>query len=146
MLDKAKLRFKNYDNITFISADITSPDFKTPQTDIAILFLTLQFIEPSMRQYVLSRTAQALKPNGTLILVEKVDNDHTHKTYTKLYHQYKNRQGYTKQEIEAKAEALKGILTPVSVQSNELYLDYAGLKNRDLFWKWLNFAAWTAQK
>jgi tRNA (cmo5U34)-methyltransferase len=56
-----------------------------------------------------------MNPGGMLILSEKTENS----GYAlEQYHLYKERQGVSREDIEAKAASLKGVMFPESVETH----------------------------
>jgi len=83
----------------------TIPDHYT-NFDMIMCNWTLQFSKEKFN--ILEKIYQALKPQGILIVSEKVSND---PKMIELYHQWKFSQGVSLEDIEQKAQALKGIMT-----------------------------------
>jgi len=114
---------------------------------VILSILTLQFVPIERRQQLLRDISQALRPGGTLIIVEKIlgataDLDDV---LVERYHALKRRNGYTDQQITRKAEALQGVLVPVQGRWLEQMLRTAGF-NTDIAWARLNFRMWLAQR
>jgi tRNA (cmo5U34)-methyltransferase len=123
-------------------------DFPPVQASVMLCVLTLQFIPLEYRQRLVRRMYEHLVPGGALLLVEKVlgatagINDVMVETYLGL----KADHGYSPEQIERKRLALEGVLVPVTARWNEELLAMAGFTQRDVIWRWMNFAAWLAVK
>ncbi|MEK6624185.1 MAG: carboxy-S-adenosyl-L-methionine synthase CmoA, partial [Bdellovibrionota bacterium] len=109
---------------------------------------TLQFITPKNRLALLKKIVSGLAPKGVLILSEKIINHNSHiqKLTTKLYYDFKKRNGYSELEIAQKREALDNILVPWTAERNLMLLKNAGLKNISMLFKWYNFASFIGYK
>jgi len=109
--------------------------------------LTLMFIPLEERHALVRQVYEALQPGGIFIVVEKVHwNDfRMHDMTVDEYHAMKERNGYTKAEIEAKARSLDGVLIPQTPRENEAMLMKAGFDTAS-FWQWMNFQGWVAFK
>jgi tRNA (cmo5U34)-methyltransferase len=149
MLDKALRKaqmFSMADRVVFNRQDITRLDISG--AGAIILNYTLQFINPAVRQDFLGTIYQGLKPNGVLILSEKVvceDNGYNEQ-FLASYYQYKKNRGYSELEIAQKREALENVLIPLSRQENRNILKQAGFSRVETFFQWFNFVSFIASK
>ena len=123
-------------------------EFPPVRASVVLSVLTLQFVPIEYRQRVVSRAYDALEPGGALILVEKVlgATAMLTETLSRQYHALKAANGYSTEEIAAKATSLEGVLVPVTARWNEELLHAAGFAHVDCFWRWMNFAGWLAVK
>lgn len=116
----------------------------------SVIFMnyTLQFVRPLHREAVLKQIYAGLKPNGCLILVEKIlGNDSLfNRLYIDLYYAYKQRVGYSDKEIKQKREALENVLIPYRLDENIELLQRCGFTSTDVFFKWYNWAGIIAVK
>jgi len=149
MLARAKRKaemFSMAGKISFLEQDITRTDV-TGAGGI-ILNYTLQFIQPGKRPGFLAGVHAGLRPDGVLILSEKVisrDVDfNVH--FQESYHRYKTRRGYSELEIANKREALENVLIPLSIQENMEMLRLAGFSTIETFFQWFNFISIAARK
>lgn len=111
----------NYLMLDFSNANITcdslvSPDFlkTTRQYDVVCCHYVLQFIHPSEQDRALRKVMELVKPGGILILGHKSAHhgllgEEAHEQYM----QFRIRNGYTREEIQAKTKALKGAMYPM---------------------------------
>lgn len=123
-------------------------DIKIPQCQVVILNYTLQFIEPSKRQKILSDVFASLKEGGIFILTEKIacQNGSVEKLLTDLYYDFKRRNGYSELEISQKREALEKVLIPLQSQDHLRMLKTAGFIKTEMIFRWYNFACFIGIK
>ena len=115
---------------------------------MVIMNLTLQFVRPLYRQKLITNLAHGMRPDGCLVLVEKVLSQFStlNRFLIKYYYAFKQRNGYSDLEISQKREALENILIPYRVEENmELLLNH-GFSQCDVFFKWHNFCGIIALK
>lgn len=148
MICEARNAFKNQENTVFMYHDLREgfPSLTSPSIIFSVL--TLQFIPIEYRQKIIKDIYKSLRPGGAFILVEKVlGNSAEHEeTFTKLYYELKQQNGYSYEDIKRKRYNLEGVLVPCSASWNEEMLRTAGFTKIDCFWKYLNFAGWAAFK
>lgn len=116
-----------------------------PRWTVVLAVLTLQFVALERRQRVLDDIRRAIAPDGALLVVEKVTGGTglAGVTLEAEYLEMKARHGYTAEQIDAKREALQGVLVPLTADENEERLRHAGFEVEPV-WRALNFAAWMA--
>lgn len=149
MIDKARRKseqFSNHQQLSFQTDDITTCSLVDPF--VILCNYTLQFLRPLSRQSFVNRLYGALPKGGVLILCEKTiaHSKQLNRDFITSYHAFKKKQGYSELEIAAKREALENVLVPFSMQENLLMLETAGFQEKEVFFKWLNFAAFIAVK
>lgn len=149
MLSKARLKAEFYapdGAIEFRQEDITT--LERPGTGAFILNYTLQFVRPVLRQALIQRLYDNLRPGGLLLLSEKtiLEDKRLNRTYIEIYHDFKREQGYSELEIARKREALENILIPFSAAENNLLLQQAGFAPISTFFQWFNFSSFVALK
>lgn len=147
MIEKAKENIKNK-NVTLIYGDITNSDIEIHNASFITSILTLQFIPQRKRKQVIEKAFQGLNKGGALVIVEKVigNNARFDEMFIELYHDFKFSSGLTEQEIFAKSRAIRGVMTPNTVQENISMLQEVGFKDVDIFFKWCNFVGFIAIK
>jgi len=135
-----------------VQVDILDLDLRHAYPDVmaqlTLAILTLMFIPLEHRFQVLRRIWQHTVPGGAVLLVEKVlgYDAEIAQLFVDAYHAFKQRQGYTREEIDRKALALEGVLVPMPAAWNEDALHKAGFRQVECFWRWMNFAGWLAIK
>jgi tRNA (cmo5U34)-methyltransferase len=143
MLDKARHNLTRLDirrDCRFEEADLNT-GVGIENASVVVLNLTLQFVRPLYRDRLINDIASGLVDNGCLILVEKVlSNDSLfNRTFVRLHHEMKRRNGYSELEIAQKREALENVLIPYRAEENIELLKKNGFRHADVFFKWYNF-------
>lgn len=116
--------------------------------DLIVCYYTLQFISPAERQHAFDRIYRALKWGGALVMFEKVRHPDARfqDIATSMYTDFKLEQGYTGDEIVAKARSLKGVLEPFSTAGNMGLLERAGFVDVTTIFKYVCFEGFLAVK
>ena len=125
-------------NVRIIEGDVRTVEFPEP-IGAAVCLWTLQFVPILDRTLVLKRLRAAMRDGGVLVVAEKIDSA----PHVQRYHDWKHENGYSREEIEAKALALRGVLNPMTYDANVAMLRSCGFIVEPLM-GWLNFAAWVA--
>ena len=137
--------------------DATSPveircqdimDTKIENASLVVMNLTLQFIEPSLRESLLEHIYNGLNPGGVLVLSEKTNmpNEHEQDTLTDYYYAFKRQQGYSDLEIAQKREALDNVLIPDTLGTHRTRLHQAGFSHVTPWFQCFNFMSLLAHK
>ena len=136
------LNFQFYENLKKVS------EYEISNQNIISSYYTLQFINPSIRQFVVNKIFNSLNWGGAFILFEKVRGPDARfqDIMQTLYTEYKISQGYDEKEIIGKTLSLKGILEPFSSNANIEMLKRAGFKDINLIFKKLPFEGYLAIK
>jgi len=115
---------------------------------VVLLVLTLQFVRPLYRERVIRSIYDGMRPNGCLILVEKVlgESSTFNRLFIKHYYDLKRKNGYSDLEIAQKREALENVLVPYRLEENRQLLTGCGFRSVDVFFKWYNFCGMLAMK
>ena len=126
-------------NIDLINDDIFTVELG--KSNLVILYYTLHFIHPMIRQEVLNKIYESLNWGGALILFEKVraPDARFQDISSNLYTQYKLEKGYTGEEIINKTMSLNGILEPFSTNGNIDMLKRAGFVDINSILKYVCF-------
>ena len=135
----AKTRYRATKNLNFKKENAIDHVYKS--CDLVILYYTLQFVDLSKRAGLLLNLYKSLKEGGGLLIFEKTrqDNPRTNDILNQLYTDFKLKNGYTGNEIVAKARSLKGVLEPLSTEQNLVLLQKAGFSNSTIIHKTLCF-------
>jgi len=146
MLDYARARCRDYPHVSFQVADVT--DFAFADARAIISFYTLQFIPQPDRRAVVERIFRALEPGGIFLLFEKTchPDPAVNRELTERYYAFKRSQGFTEEEILAKAAALEGVLIPQSEEANLSMLIEAGFPSPRRIFSELGFQGYVAEK
>ena len=147
MLDQARSRLAGHDQVQLIHGDALVQQFE-PDISLFYSLYTLQFINAQKRLELCKRIHQSLSERGGLILVEKVlDHDPVvTDIFTHLHWSKKEEMGFDVKEIYTKAQALRGVLVPFTVQENIQMLNAAGFSRVSVFFKWCNFCGMVGVK
>lgn len=150
MLAAARERFA--DHIRFGMVEILDMDLRNAfpecRASVVLSVLTLQFTPIEYRLEIVGRVFDALEPGGAFVLVEKVlgSGPGLNRLFVDEYLALKERNGYSREEIDRKRFSLEGVLVPVTAAWNEDMLRGCGFRSVDCFWRLLNFAGWIAVK
>ncbi len=132
--------------VELVQANIQAVDITN--ASVAVLNFTLQFIPVQERLAVLNKIAAGLRPNGVLILSEKVAfDDATHQQLMiELHHNFKRANGYSDLEIAQKRAAIENYLIPETLATHRQRLREAGFHSVDVWFQCFNFASIIAIK
>lgn len=149
MIKKCRLRFSKMNSsstIHLICSDIEDINIKRAQ--LVILNFTLQFIEPSGREYLLKKIYEGLLPGGLLILSEKIkaSTGITQELYTEWHQAFKRYQGYSDLEISQKRTALEQVLVADTLQTHLKRLSSCGFSRTEPWFQCFNFVSMMAFK
>lgn len=123
-------------------------DLHLENASVVLMVLTLQFVRPLHRSRLLRSIYESLRPQGCLILVEKltVADSLLNRLYIKHYYEMKRRNGYSDMEISQKREALENVLIPYRMEENRELLTSEGFRHCEEYFRWYNFAGMIAVK
>ncbi|MEQ8232914.1 MAG: methyltransferase domain-containing protein [Gammaproteobacteria bacterium] len=146
MVDLARQRTARHAAVSVLQEDLTT--FAPEHCDLIVASYTLQFVPPRVRQQVFERLYSALEWGGALVLFEKVraPDARFQDMMSSLYADYKLEQGYSGDEIVAKARSLKGVLEPFSTAGNLGLLERAGFVDVMSVFKYVCFEGFLAIK
>ena len=150
MLEKcrAKFRERGTDRPLELQCRDLNEGVVVEDATVAILVLTLQFLRPLRRDRLIADIYRGLRPQGCLLLVEKVLGEDSlfNRLFIKYYYDMKRRNGYSESEISQKREALENVLIPYKLLENRELLLTTGFRYVDVFFKWYNFCGLVAVK
>jgi len=132
--------------ITYRCEDLIATELDA--SDYVVMFYTLQFTPPSVRQSVVDRIYKSLNWGGAFLLVEKVRGPDARfqDIATALYEEFKLRNGFEPAESAAKTRSLRGVLEPFSSDGNRDLLRRAGFVDVMSIAKHICFEAFLAIK
>lgn len=141
-----RLSTEQYDNIQCHCADIL--DIGVENASVVVLNFTMQFIAPEKRQQLLDRIHAGLRPGGILVVSEKIlmPDPELNELLTDLYHNFKQRMGYSELEISRKRTALENVLIPETLQTHRQRFARSGFREADVWFQCFNFASMTIFK
>ncbi len=145
MINKANEK-KGSLNIEFICDDILQ--YELEKSDLIVCYYTVQFIRPSERQRFIDKIYASLKWGGALILFEKIRacDARFQDIATSLYNDFKLNNGYSPDQIVAKARSLIGILEPFSTNGNLDLMKRANFVDIITMLKYISFEGFLAIK
>jgi tRNA (cmo5U34)-methyltransferase len=150
MLEKcdAKLRESGMDRAYELRCADLDDGVRLEGASVVLLILTLQFVRPLNRDRLIADIYRGLRPNGCLLLVEKVlgEDSLLNRLFIRYYYDLKRRNGYSELEITQKREALENVLVPYKLLENREILIRTGFRYADVFFKWYNFCGMVAVK
>lgn len=146
MIAQARVECGELPNLQFVEDDINV--FPYEPADLFVSFCTIQFVPPYARQALFDKIYQSLNWGGAFIMYEKVRApDARFQDYmTSVYTEYKLAQGYSPDEIIAKARSLKRVQEPFSTQGYLDLLKRAGFVDTMTVIKWVCFEGFLAIK
>ena len=118
------------------------------QACFVVVNYTLQFIPVNERIPLLKNIFDGLLPGGILFISEKIrfNSNYFQNTCTDIYESFKEDQGYSKEEIYNKKEALDKVLQPFTEEQLKDSLSEAGFTHVESVIKWNNFMSLIAIK
>ena len=146
MIERARKTCAGMDNIELYCEDILTCALDKP--DMIISYYTVQFIEERHRQALFDRIYQSLNWGGAFILFEKVGapDSRFQDMMSCLYREFKQRKGFSSEEILNKEVSLKGVLKPFSTAGNLGLLERAGFVDVMTIMKYVSFEGFLAIK
>jgi len=123
-------------------------DVSIEDASVVVLNFTLQFIPRELRDSVICRICQGLRPGGIMVLSEKVtfEDPHLDALNIDLHHQFKRSNGYSDLEISRKRSALENVLLPETLSQHKQRIGRAGFSSCDVWFQCFNFASLIALK
>lgn len=146
MLDAAALRFAGND------VDVQEWDLRrgyplVNRPSVTLAVLTLQFLPVEYRHVLVEQACRRTVPGGIFILVEKLlGHGETGREFAREYRSFKQANGYSDEQIDAKNAALEGVLVPLTAEGNRELLRSSGFEHVECFWRWFNFAGFVGVK
>lgn len=143
-IDKSRNLLPRLNSLTvdYFSYDITE-FYGFQDCSLVTSLFTLQFIDRNLRQDLLKRIYDGLRPDGAFIWAEKVyaESGKIQEMLTSALHQHK-KQFFDASEILDKDADLRRLMRPNTSAKNQQMAEEAGFTNGELIWKSLNFEAW----
>ncbi|PLA75305.1 carboxy-S-adenosyl-L-methionine synthase CmoA [Hydrogenovibrio sp. SC-1] len=132
--------------VELICGDMTTLPIEN--ASVIVLNFTLQFIEPSLRQTLLTRLYEGLNPGGILILSEKVhfESPDLQNAIEHLHLQFKRANGYSELEIAQKRAALENVLQSDTAETHLQRFAKAGFQTAGCWFQAYNFMSFLAIK
>ena len=149
MLEKARqklLQVQQIHEIELIYENAEKCSFEN--SSVVVINYTLQFLPLQERQKLLRSVYDGLTPGGLLFLSEKIKSAYPRfqETITLHYEAFKAHNGYARNEIERKKEALENVLLPLTEAQQVQMLHESGFSQVDSLLKLHNFISLVALK
>jgi len=150
MVEKANQLLKHQQDSTtaveLICADIADIDIR--DASVIVMNFTLQFIAPELRQVLIQRIYDGLKPGGILILSEKLafSEEAVNQFHIESHHDFKRDNGYSDLEISQKRSALEKVLIPETLSVHQERIRTAGFSFTEKWFQCFNFVSMVAVK
>lgn len=153
MLERARRKvssagFNNCIELRFgdLNGDVERLEFEG--AGLVTLCWTLQFVRPPRRDRLIRWIYDGLVEGGALIVTEKVlaDDSCLNRLFIELYYGFKNRNGYSSDEIRRKREALENVLVPYRISEDLELFRGNGFEVAETFFQWHNFAGFVCVK
>lgn len=115
---------------------------------VVVINFTLQFLSTESRLALLTKVYQGLRPNGILILSEKLvfSDDEQNQRQIDWHHTFKRANGYSDMEVSQKRKALENVLIPETFETHLLRLQQAGFEQSYQWFQAFNFVSMVAIK
>lgn len=138
--------YKSNTTIHVIEADIVDIDINN--ASMVVLNFTLQFIEPEKRLAILEKIYQGLRPNGVLVLSEKISSEDPviHELLFNMHHDFKRANGYSELEISQKRSLLENVMLTDSIECHLERLKNVGFQHASTWYQCFNFTSFIAIK
>jgi len=149
MIDRAEEKLADLPaqhQLTLLCSDVMQ--VALPKASAVVINYTLQFLPVGQRTTLLQRIWDCLVPGGILMISEKVrlNSPAFQEIGTNLYEQFKEKQGYSRTEIEKKKEALENVLIPFTEDEHRQLLQQSGFTHIESVMKWNTFMTLVAMK
>lgn len=146
-LTKNVLGFPTKIPINPILGDITKIPLQQNISFCALNF-TLQFIPIEKRFELLEKIFHSLDKNGAVVLSEKLHFDEPEEEYRirNWHHDWKEQQGYSRQEIEQKAKSIATIMPTETLQKHKDRLYGIGFQRITIWYQAFSFVSLVAEK
>lgn len=149
MVKRCKLHieaFKGNTPVEIIEGNIQ--DIEITNASMVVLNFTLQFIERSQREALLTKIAKGLNPGGLLVLSEKVSHgdSKTDELLIDLHHKFKRDNGYSELEVAQKRSALEKVMLTDTTEQHINRLKNAGFNHISPWFQCYNFISFVAIK
>lgn len=133
-------------NLEFHCADII--DSQLESSSFVVAYYALQFIKTKHRRAIIKKIYDSLETGGAFIFYEKVYavNAHFQEILSGAHFDFKASNGFSHDEILAKALSIKGVLMPNTTRENIDLLKSVGFKEMSRVMQHCNFEGYLAIK
>jgi len=149
MIDKARQALTDDDSdvpVELVCADIN--DVAIQNASVVVMNFTLQFILPELRQALIQKIYNGLRPGGVLILSEKLafEDERSNQFHIDSHHDFKRANGYSDLEISQKRSTLEKVLIPETLGQHQSRIEQAGFEFVEKWYQCFNFVSMVAVK
>jgi len=149
MVERCKMHinaFKGDTPVEVIEANIQ--EVKIENASMVVLNFTLQFIEKSERQALVTNIAEGINKGGILVISEKISHGDSviDEHLVDLHHNFKRTNGYSELEVAQKRTALENVMRTDSVEQHIARLTNAGFSHVSPWFQCFNFISFIAIK
>ena len=147
MIKEAKKKCKDVANIDFIHMDALN--YKSfDNINFILAVFVLQFIPLENRKKLLKKIYDEMPSGASIFIAEKIiaDKGLFEDIWLEIYWDLKKHHGLNADEVISKAESLRGVLTPLTLDENIQMLKDCGFRHIEVPFKWCNFATLLAVK
>lgn len=147
MLAVCRKRYEGNREVTVMKHDIRE-GMPVRGCSVILSCLTLQFVPIEYRQSIIQNVYDSLNAGGAFLFVEKVlgYSATIDEAMKEEYYAIKRENSYTEEQIASKRQSLEGTLVPVTEAANRQFLQAAGFRIIDTYWRYLNFCGLIAIK
>ena len=133
-------------NLEFVQSDIFKVDLK--KADLIVCSLMLPFFSHSNQKNLLKKICMNLKIGGAAIFLNKSISRHPNfeNIFNQLYYDFKIDQGIDPSDVLKKTKSLRSVHTLNTTDDDYHMLKKIGFKKIDIFFKYLNFTGFIAEK
>jgi tRNA (cmo5U34)-methyltransferase len=153
MLDKAKRKISQLGlshQIELRCADFNKDlaAVKLENASVVTVCWTLQFVRPLWRDSLIEWIYRGMAKGGALICMEKIltNSSDMNRYFIEFYYEHKSHNGYSKEEILKKREALENVLVPYRTDENFELFRRNGFTTVETCFQWFNFAGYLCVK
>lgn len=148
MLKKAAERFEGNENIKFLNADFATVDLPENHFDLVVSGLAIHHLPDPLKQQLFNKIAKTLNPGGWFINADQVlgETAVAEKIYTQYWRNHvQEHPDLTEEEKQSAFERIKvDIMAPLTSQLE--WIEKAGMKNANCYYKFYNFVVFAANK
>ena len=140
MLEQAR-ETRSWDpRVSFTQSDVC--DVEIDDASVVLMNYLLQFVDPDRRLQLLKNIRNGLRPDGALILSEKLAGD---AEFTAIHESFKRANGYTDLEVSQKRTALENVMLPDTLDTHLARLADAGFDDISVWFRCLNWVSLIAR-
>ncbi|MCP3866621.1 MAG: carboxy-S-adenosyl-L-methionine synthase CmoA [Gammaproteobacteria bacterium] len=123
-------------------------DIAVCDASMVVMNFTLQFVTPTRRIQVLQSIHDGLRPQGILVLSEKIafSDAEQESMQIDMHHAFKRANGYNDLEISQKRAALERVMIPETLEQHRMRLRQVGFERIHVWFQCFNFVSIVASR